>query len=402
MPHLAPRIAAALAILLALTPAGLAAAAPTSPTTASAEGDTITWSVEPLQTSDGLRRSFEYSVDPGTQILDSIVITNQGATEAEFLVYATDAINEVDTGAFSLLKRDEEPVDVGAWITPTNEKITLGPGMQAVVPFALLVPSDATPGDHVAGIVASVLTTGDTDGAAVALEQRVGARVYLEVSGPVETGVEVSGVTSGYTAEWNPFAPGVISVNYEVRNTGNVRTDVRQSLAVTGPFGIPLGELQPEPLTELLPRQTVRVKTEVPAVMALVLAWSTVTAVPGEVGTADEPLEATTELTEPAAPAPLSTDTASTEPAPTPTTEAVTDTVEVEEGGLAFEPVSSTVTTVAISWTMLGIVVLALLLIYLIWRYVSSTRERMYLAIDEAAAAAREEALADSDRRADS
>jgi hypothetical protein len=374
------------------------AAAATIPTAPAATDDVVTWSVEPLQTPEGLRRSFEYSVDPGTQIQDSVVITNQGATSAEFLIYATDAVNEVDTGAFSLLKRDETPTDVGGWITTASEKLTIEPGMQAIVPFNLLVPSDATPGDHVAGIVASVLTSGDTDGAAVVLEQRVGARVYLNVSGPTESGVELSGVTSGYTAELNPFAPGTVNASWEVRNTGNLRVDVRQTLQVTGPFGIPLGELQPEPITELLPRQTVRVQTDVPAIMALLLAWSTVTAVPGEIGSAKEPLESAAE--KPDQPTLAPTETAEATPTATPTSEAVQDTDVVGESDSSdFEPVSATVTTVAISWTLLAVVVLVLVLIYFIWSYVSGTRERMYLAIDEAAAAAREEALSASDEK---
>ncbi len=404
------RIVVALALaVLAFTPAGIAAAG-TLPSAPAATDDAITWSVEPLQTADGLRRSFEYTVDPGTQIVDSVVVTNQGTTSAEFLIYATDAINEAETGAFSLLKREEAPTDSGAWITTASEKVTIEPGMQAVIPFNLLVPSDATPGDHVAGIVASVLTSGETDGAAVVLEQRVGARVYLNVTGPVESGVELSGVTSGYTAELNPFAPGEVSVSYDVRNTGNVRLDVRQKLQITGPFGIPLGEVTPDPITELLPRQSIRVHADVPAVTALLLAWSTVTAVPGDIGSATIPLEEEEELTGPAAPtvapsadpsgsaAPTSTPTESATPTPTSTSDAITDVV-TDGDALEFVPVTSTVTSVAISWTMLALIVFALVLVYFIWSYVAGTRERMYLAIDEAAAAAREEALAATDEK---
>lgn len=416
MPRTAPRIAVALALTsLALLPAGFAAAAaqPTAPTTVLATDTVVTWSVEPTQTAEGLRRNFDYIVDPGTQIVDSVIVTNQSPIAAEFQIYATDAINEFETGAFSLLKGDETPIDSGAWITTASDKITIEPGMQATIPFTLLVPSDATPGDHVAGIVASVLTTGETDGAAVVLEQRVGARVYLNVTGPAESGVELSGVTSGFTPEINPFAPGAVSVSYDVRNTGNVRLDVRQKLEIAGPFGIPLGTISPDPLTELLPRQTVRVTENVPAITALLLAWSTVTAVPGEIGSGTEPLPSTEVQSGPATPAPLASETpgaeegtaaeegaaaegdaATEEPAAEPTSEAVTDTTVVEDGALEFEPVSSTVTSLAVSWTMLALIVLVLALVYLGWRYVSGTRERMYLAIDEAAEAARVEALA--------
>lgn len=395
-------LAALFALTLALSPVALSTLGAAAAPTASAADGEITWSVEPSPTSEGQRRTFEYSVDPGTQIVDSVLITNQGTTTADFLIYATDAINEVDTGAFGLLKRDETPTDVGAWISLASEKLTLDPGMQATVPFNLLVPSDAAPGDHVAGIVASVLTQGTDDGAAVTLEQRVGARVYLTVSGVREASAEVSGVTSAYSASWNPFGPGELTARYDVTNTGNIRLDVNQAVIVTGPFGIPLGEIEPEPISELLPRQTVRVSATLPSIAALLLAWSTVTVLPGEVGSAGkvDPLESSVESTD--APTPTSAESAASDSATATADDAtaagstVSDTVVTDADTVEFVPVSSTVATPAISWTLAAIIVLVIAIIYLIARYVSGTRERMYLAIDEAAAAAREEALAGS------
>ncbi len=372
----------ALAMTLSSLAIGAYAAVPTAPV---AEDDQVTWSVEPAQDSSEVRRTFDYSIDPGNQIIDSVLITNQGETSAEFLIYATDAINDFDTGAFGLLERDEEPSDVGSWITMDREKLTIEPGQQATIPFNLVIPSDATPGDHVGGIVAAVLTTGEQDGAAVTLEQRVGARVYLTISGIPDVGVETTGLVSSFTPEWNPFAPGMLDVSYLVNNTGNIRMDINQKVDIAGPFGIPLGQFTPDPLENLLPRQTVRVKATIPAIAALALAWSTVTVSPGPVGTAGATTDPATDST--ASPGPA----AAGEPAPTAAPEVATvadkDTIEY----VAF---TSTVTTLAISWTLLLLVILTIAAAYLIWRYVTGTRERMYAAIDEAAAAARAEPAA--------
>lgn len=353
----------AVAFFIALVP--LAAAGLIASPASAAKGD-VTWSVEPVATTDGARRTFDYSVDPGTQIRDSVVVTNQGTTAAEFLIYATDARNELETGAFGLLRREETPVDAGAWITMETASITIQPGSQATVPFNLLVPSDAIPGDHVAGIVASVITSGEQDGAAVALEQRVGARVYLTVSGVPDVGVETSGFISTFTPELNPFAPGRVNVTYDVRNSGNVRMDVTQRIDVTGPFGIPLGSITPDSIVNILPRQTVRVTADVPAITALALTWSNLTLVPSPVGGADQDAE----------PVPI-------EPA---ADAAVTDTVVDTEAAPEFVPVSSSALAVSVSWTMLALVVGLLALVYLVYRYVAGTRERFYAAIDEASA----------------
>jgi len=54
---------------------------------------------------------------------------------------------------------------------------------------------------------------------------------------------------------------------------------------------------------------------------------------------------------------------------------------------------SSTVMAAAISWSSLALLVLVLAAAFLVWRYVTGTRERFYQAIDEAFVSAREEAL---------
>jgi hypothetical protein len=359
---------------------------------AAAEGE-ITWSVTPAADASGARESFQYSVDPGVQINDTVLITNSGATAAEFSIYATDAVNVEGTGDFGLLQRQDAPTDVGAWITLPSEKLTLEPGAQASVPFSLVIPSDASPGEHVAGIVASVISeTTDAEGAAVTLEQRVGARVYLEISGTKIADVEVAGLSSSYSPSWNPFGGGQLALSFDLRNTGNQRVDVAPKVTVAGPFGIPLAEVELDPVQELLPRQSFRMSTDLPAVAALALVWSTVTVTPSPVGTLDDAAEE--EESEQSTPTPTPTPTESIAPAPTDASGASVQDVVVTDEELAFEPVSETTMGFAISWTLLAVIVAAIIGAYLVWRYITATRERMYLAIDEATETARQEALA--------
>jgi hypothetical protein len=366
-----------IAVALALAPAILLGA-PASASPSATSDDTVTWSVTPSQGTGKSRQSFDYKVDPGTQIQDSVVVANRGTTPADFLIYATDARNDFDTGAFGLLTRDEKPVDIGGWIKTASDKITLQPGQQANIPFTLLIPSDATPGDHVGGIVAAVLTTTTKNGSTITLEQRVGSRVYLTVSGTPKVGVEANGLVAGFTPEWNPFAPGAMSVSYDVRNSGNIRMDINQKVDIAGPFGIPLGSYTPDPLSNLLPRQTVRVKVTVPAIAAAALAWSTITLNPGAIGTAGKVPDAGSTASP--------TDAATTAPTPTATSDTLTVT---DKDTISYVTFTSTVVSLAVSWTLLLVIVIVIAAAYLIWRYVTGTRERMYAAIDEAAAAAR-------------
>lgn len=349
----------------------------------------VTWSVEPSPTAEGGRRAFTYDVDPGTQIVDSFLITNAGDVAADFIVYATDAFTDPDTASFSLLSRDEPPTDLGSWIAPAVETVTIDPGMQATIPFNLVIPSDATPGDHSAGVIAAVLTESENaEGSAVVLEQRVGARVYMTVSGAAVAGAEVQGLTSSFTPSLNPFAPGELTVRYDVRNTGNKRIDVEQALRAEGIFGIAVGSDAPEPVLNLLPRQLVHVEVKLTGVAALLYAQSTVRLTPGPVGSATEPGSATGESAIPT-PTPAASEPVAADPAAT-TTGAP---IDPDQSAVDYEKVSSQTTTIAITWTLLALIALIIALVFFVVRYVRGTRERMYEAIDEAAEAARQEAL---------
>ena len=407
--------AAFLAVLLALVPSVLVSVAAVPAPAASAEDGPVTWSVDPSPTPDGGRRAFNYDLDPGTQVQDSFIITNAGTSSAEFVIYATDAFNDPDTGEFSLLAKDDVATDLGAWITAADAKLTIGPGLQATVPFNLLVPSDAAPGDHAAGIVASVFTKSQQDGSTVLLEQRVGVRMYITVSGEAVASIETQGLNSSFNPSLNPFAPGELTVSYQVRNTGNKRVDVAQAIRVEGPFGIPLGSTSPTLISNLLPRQVVRVNVQLNGIGALIYALSTISLEPGAVGSSPtvggsdpaatpsptpgstESAPAETTPAETSTPAPDATST----PAPTPgaTSAATGAPIDPDQTPVDYAPVSSQTTTIAITWTLLLIILLVIAAIYLIVRYVSGTRERLYAAIDEAAAAAREEALAGRDEK---
>jgi hypothetical protein len=122
------------------------------------------------------------------------------------------------------------------------------------VPFRLTVPRNATPGDHAGGIVTSVAEAGtDTAGNRVRVDRRVGARIYLRVTGDLAPAFTVEHLDARYTGALNPFSGGTVTVTYRVRNTGNVRLTGRPQVAVAGPFGI-LGRTTDAPdLPDILP-----------------------------------------------------------------------------------------------------------------------------------------------------
>jgi hypothetical protein len=160
----------------------------------------VTWGVQPATSNgpDG-RTAFDYQVAPGTIISDWIAVTNYSNYAADFRVYAADATTDYDTAQFTLVGAEQASTDLGAWTAvdsgpaecpDSNDqaeedcahdlgvRVTLEPGEERSLPFTITVPTDATPGDHSAGVVASFEQTApDESGTLVLMEQRVGARV---------------------------------------------------------------------------------------------------------------------------------------------------------------------------------------------------------------------------------
>ncbi|GGH49845.1 DUF916 domain-containing protein [Microbacterium album] len=303
-----PRLLAAAALAGAvLAPAPVALAADEEP------GGDVVWGVQP-STPDGPdgRTAFEYQVAPGSVITDWVAVTNRGTAPATFRVYAADATADYDSGAFALVGADVPSTGAGAWTSVDGApsacedeadvvcalglgaSITLEPGARADLPFTITVPHDATPGDHTAGVVAGYLSETGGEGATVRREDRVGARIYLRVDGPLTPGLGVSGTVADYAASWIPFFPGSAHAGFEVVNAGNTRVSVTPSVRLTGPFGIDLGTVALDPIENLVPGATTHVSAELPGIPPLLLLTAdvTLTATPASGVAASDPLPA--------------------------------------------------------------------------------------------------------------
>ena len=198
------------------TTAGIATAADSAP-------EPVTWSVSPSDENGPDGRSWvELSVEPGSSVTERLAVRNLGAETATFTLTAADGYF-TKTGRFNMLQSDEESVDAGTWIA-VEESVTIGAGETVVLPFVVTVPENATPGDHPAGIAASVTAVGTTtDGTRVGVESRVGFRVITQVGGELAPAISLSDVSATYTPSWNLFTPGHITVTYTATNDGNTQ-----------------------------------------------------------------------------------------------------------------------------------------------------------------------------------
>ncbi|WP_349425936.1 hypothetical protein [Microbacterium sp. LWS13-1.2] len=188
----------------------------------SAEPD-IRWSVAPAD-ADGpdARTSIERTLDPGESVDDFIAVRNMSTENVTFDLTAADGFF-TRTGRFDILPGDRDSVAAGTWIT-IADSVAVPAGQTVVVPFTMQVPEQAEPGDHAAGITASVLSVQSADdGTAVGVESRVGLKVLTRVTGQIISAAEVQEFVAEYIPSWNPFRPGQMTVEFDVVNDGNTR-----------------------------------------------------------------------------------------------------------------------------------------------------------------------------------
>ncbi|MET7396911.1 DUF916 domain-containing protein [Dactylosporangium sp. NPDC005572] len=270
------------ATVVTIAAAVLLAALPT-PAVAEDQG----WSVQPATTTGAARSWFVYDVAPGQQVEDVVRVTNRAATPQTFTVYGTDAYTTAD-GAFDLLPASRKPTGAGAWIVLGQRAYTVEAGRSLDIPFRLTVPTNAGPGDHAGGVVASVVTQQTTgDGAQVNVDRRVAARVYLRVAGQAKPAVQVEQVAVAY-------AGNTMTVTYRLHNTGNLRLSGAARLRVSGLFGVTLGRTPDIAVPELLPGASITVTERIAGIAPAGRLTADVTVDPA---TADGPLPSVTRST---------------------------------------------------------------------------------------------------------
>ncbi|WP_436494464.1 WxL protein peptidoglycan domain-containing protein [Actinokineospora sp. HUAS TT18] len=258
---------AALAVGVFPTSAHAAQPAPSAPAAPAQQGKgPATFGVRPATAEKPDNRpNFSYSATPGAVIKDHLAVANISNDPLTLKIYASDAFNTPD-GGYDLLDAGRKPTDVGAWAKIAVESVEVPGRTTKIVPFSITIPADATPGDHAGGVVAALVTeaTG-SDGQRVAVEQRVGSRFYLRISGDLKPKLAIEDLESKYRASL--FGSGETTVTYTVRNVGNVRLGGKQKVTVETPWGSGTSAENLADLPELLPNNAVRITTTVKGVI---------------------------------------------------------------------------------------------------------------------------------------
>ena len=195
---------------------------------------------------------------PGASQRAEALVVNLTDEPQRVRIGTADAVTTGD-GVFTLAGDDEPRRGVGAWISPDQETVALGPRESRAVGFTVAVPRDAEPGDHSGGLLVradQAAQTAGGDGVSVSIVERVGLRVLVEVPGTRDGEVSIDGASArpagaGGVRGLLGLADG-IDVAFTVRHTGNIRysrlhalVELREGDAVRATAPIDLGTLLP-------------------------------------------------------------------------------------------------------------------------------------------------------------
>jgi hypothetical protein len=245
-------------------------AASSSPTASSAHassppgGGTISWSVSTATaTAPDFRTKYTYTnIKPGSTITDHFAVFNHGSEAVAFELYGTDATGTTASNVLIFLPATAKPVDIGSWVFfprhVSQLSIIIPPGRGEILPFTIDVPHNAAPGDHVGAVMAQVSFQRTTKkGQVVTESQRIGAPIYLRVTGALHAGLAVESVSASFHGTLNPLGDGSSTVSYTVQNTGNILLSGNQHVTVSGPFGS--AKIALNSLPTILPGRSVRI-----------------------------------------------------------------------------------------------------------------------------------------------
>jgi len=219
---------------------------------ASESSQDVMWGVNTGGDSNPPRDNFTLTAEPGETLADSMLVSNRGTAPLTLSIYAADGFT-TESGQLDVLKADETSVGVGAWVRLDEPALVLDPQETVEVPFTLTVPDDTEPGDYAGALVTSLTSAGS---GGFSVDRRLGVRIYLQVAGTLTPSVTIDNAQVVYDGTVNPVGRGTASVTFEVTNTGNARLSASHHVSVSGPGGLLATAVVTDELPELLPGES--------------------------------------------------------------------------------------------------------------------------------------------------
>jgi len=178
------------------------------------------------------RAYFIHTVKPGSTFQDQIAVTSSDRQPLELYVYPVDGLTGETSGAV-YGNRGARLAETGRWLTPKLSHLTVPAGKTVLVPFKVVVPRAATPGDHLAGLAFQRVDAGKSKGTfSVTQVLRAVVGVLIRVPGKATFQPHLSSLGLKSVAGTN-----VASVLVGLGDAGRKLGKTKLTVALKGPDG---------------------------------------------------------------------------------------------------------------------------------------------------------------------
>jgi len=175
----------------------------------------VQFSIQPDRNAGQEDAYFTYTAKAGETIDDEALVISTGGEAVTLKLYAADAITAIGGGT-AFAGRDEDRTGVRAWVRPSLAEVSLSPGGRQTIPFTVVVPAAAAPGDHVAGLVVEAPPKqGQSGGVQTSVTERVGVAVVVRIAGEAREELALGGICLNQETGSNYF-------QVPVANNGNI------------------------------------------------------------------------------------------------------------------------------------------------------------------------------------
>ena len=206
----------------------------------------------------------EKTLDPGSDSSQSITVYNKEEKAIGIRAYAQNFSASDEFGGMIFNNDTEKEFSASEWLEIKNTNMVIAPKSKFDFLFTINIPKDAEPGGHYVTIFFEFVNPLESSsGSKVSVSQRVGALVFITVSGQIEEKGHVLGSNSNdkclgvqcsfKTAKLREWGP--VPFEFRFENTGNVHVKVKSKIEIYNIFGMKVGEALVEEKT-VLPNST--------------------------------------------------------------------------------------------------------------------------------------------------
>jgi Bacterial protein of unknown function (DUF916) len=179
---------------------------------------------------------FLEKVEAGSSVSRAVNVLNFYKEDKEVEVRAKDNIQTRD-GSWDFKDNAVKDEFLGSWVKLEKDKVSVPAGKNTEAKFTINVPSDAKPGEY-GGVVAVQLPT-IADNQGVAIENRVGSRIYLTVPGDLKMAVKMDKFEflSPKSVNYSQSTSDKVAMQLNFENVGNIFTKSFGKVQITTPSG---------------------------------------------------------------------------------------------------------------------------------------------------------------------